>query len=115
MRVTARLYNPPGRGEFYTKSLTLPDTNKPTSPDDFAQRSVRAIGHFWKGVPLVKPSLLRYATGVCVVDAGLWTVEWETSAYAEDNDKFKARFARCEEGCNQELFTRAAAFKEMQL
>lgn len=112
MRVTAQLFNPPGRGEFLQRQLTAPDSTVPTTPDEFALRSVRAMKHFWPGASTPKATQARRANGCVIVSSDTWQVTWELSSYATERDSFLARLANGEDGCNQELLDRAAQFKE---
>jgi hypothetical protein len=90
----------------------MQDSAMPTSKDEYLLRSVRAVKHFWPNAPVPRAIYISREQGHTVVDGGTWQVQWETAAYAADYDKFMARFATCEEGCNQELFARAASLKE---
>ena len=83
MRVTALLFMPPGRGEFYTKSLDADDNAMPMTPQEFAARSVRAVQHFWPSVRPNKASKLDKCDGGerFVVEGEGWSVEWATEAH----------------------------------
>lgn len=86
MRVTALLFNPPGRGEFLRKHFDMPDDAMPKSPEEFATRSRKAVDYFWpkafasKGVTLDKcDGGKRY-----VVEGKDWSVEWATDEHVAE-------------------------------
>jgi hypothetical protein len=78
MRVTAILYQPPGRGESISRSMEMPDTAMPATPADFALRSVRALKFFWPDVNTGKAMALDVCDQRNVVHGSHWDVEWAT-------------------------------------
>jgi hypothetical protein len=47
MKVEARIFAPPGRGVFYLKDTTMPDTSIPGQQGLAVTRSLAALKHFW--------------------------------------------------------------------
>lgn len=88
MRVTALLFNPPGRGEYLSKSFDMPDASMPTDPAEFALRSVRAMKHFWPTCTTGKATMLKVCEGRRVVEGGHWQVEWATDAHVTQMEGF---------------------------
>jgi len=91
MRVTACLFNPPGRGEFLSKHFEMPDAAMPTSPEEFALRSVRAMKHFWPTCTTGKATTLKVCAGRNVVEGQHWTVDWSTDAHITHMETFIER------------------------
>lgn len=101
MKVTATLFNPPGRGEMVRKHLAMDDADMPGDAFSAGRRSVNAISHFWSEPPPVK-GWLSLPVGralVCVVEQGRmvvrgshWEVEWTTDEYLRERDAFYVRF-----------------------
>jgi hypothetical protein len=109
VKVTGYLFNPPGEGEFLTKSITLPDSAMPKGIEDFALRSVRAIKHFWPKANTGSAKRAKGDSSAVVISGEHWRVEWAKDAYVADNDDFLRRLHNCEDGINNELLRRAAA------
>jgi hypothetical protein len=86
MRVTCILYNRPGKGEFYRKHFDMPDEQMPTTPDEFATRSLNAVRHSWPETATGKAiSAAIYGEGKrYVVEGHNWSVEWSTDAHMAD-------------------------------
>ena len=88
MKVTAFLFNPPGRGEFLTRSFDMPDSAMPSTPADFALRSVRAIKFFWPQAVTGKALELAYCNQHNVVEGAHWRVEWSNYIYIKEISAF---------------------------
>lgn len=76
MRVTAWLYNPPGRGEYQINSIDLPDEKMPTTSDEFTARSLNAVRHFWPTARLSNAQVIKRREGSTIVEGASWAVEW---------------------------------------
>jgi hypothetical protein len=88
MRVTALLFAPPGRGEFLRKFFDMPDEHMPTTPAEFALRSVRAVKHFWPACTTGRPLELQVCDQRNVVEGEHWQVEWATDAHTAHMEGF---------------------------
>ena len=94
MLVTAKLFTPPGRGEYYEQSLSLPDTSMPQSLDELATRSFNAIRHFWPHVAIGRALTAdKCAAGKrYVVEGERWQVEWANDDYITEYRKQWEKF-----------------------
>ena len=88
MRVSAYLFNPPGLGEFLTKHFTMPDSAMPTTTEEFALRSVRAMKHFWPTCITGKATTLKLCEHRTVVEGATWQIEWATDAHVAAMEVF---------------------------
>ncbi len=98
MRVTALLFREPGRGEFYRKHIDMPDANMPKTANEFGQRSLKAVSHFWPEAAIGKAmhvdksdSGKRY-----VVEGQGWSVEWATDAHVAEQRDFMEKYMKGE-------------------
>jgi len=78
MRVTALLFNMPGRGEFYRQHLEMPDASIPKTADEFGVRSFKAMKHFWPEASISRALTVDKCEGGerYVVEGQQWSVEW---------------------------------------
>lgn len=94
MLVTAKLFTPPGRGEFYEQSISLPDKAMPSSLDELATRSFNAIRHFWPHAAVGRALTADKCAGGkrFVVEGDRWMVEWADEAYVTEYRAMWERF-----------------------
>lgn len=96
MRVTAFLFNPPGRGEFLSKSFDMPDSAMPSTPADFALRSIRAVKFFWPQASTGKALTLDECDQCNTVHGAHWQVSWATDAHIASMEGFvEKHYAKC--------------------
>lgn len=91
MRVTAMLFNPPGRGEYLTKSFDMPDASMPSTPKEFGERSVKAMKFFWSWAAIHAPIHLDKCGSRNVVEGEGWQVEWATDQHIKEMTGFVER------------------------
>lgn len=101
MKVAAMLFNPPGMGEYLTKSFDMPDASMPTSPQEFGERSLKAMKFFWPEFHITPAIHLDVCQQRNVVEGMSWQVQWATDAYVDEMKGFIERHA-----------TRTATFDE---
>lgn len=111
MRVTAKLFAMPGRGEFYEQGIDMPDTAMPQGIGDFSVRSVKALRHFWPNANVSDPVFAKGSSTTVVISGVNWGVTWEKDSAYHARLEFEQRLHNCEDGVNQELFRRAAEWQ----
>ena len=94
MRVTALLFNPPGRGEFLREHIDMPDEGMPSKPEEFSARSVAAVKHFWPQANVSRAkTLARCDDGKRFVVEGIsWSIEWATDQHKREVTAFVERY-----------------------
>jgi hypothetical protein len=98
MIVTALLFAAPGRGEFLRKSLEMSDDDIPKTPNEFGERSLKAVLHFWPGSASTRALTVekcddgkRY-----VVEGNHWSVEWAKDEHVAEMRAFMKQYVEGE-------------------
>lgn len=94
MRVTALMFVPPGRGEFYRNTIDMPDDAMPKTTEEFAARSIKACKHFWPDYHFGKALTHAMSDGGrrCVIDGGDWSVEWAKDEHVKEMESFMREY-----------------------
>lgn len=96
MRVTGLLFNPPGKGEFLRKHLDLDDNTMPATVKDYAERSYKAIKHFWPQAVVGQATVVmkggENGKRVVVECGDAWAVEWADSEHVKWMNEFTSNF-----------------------